>query len=323
MSTLTSTIFFSPSLLIPARTKPTNSPNNQVFFHKNDHYLNRIVPQKKRASFCIKAQEQKVEEGVPSATIACPTVRPKFVLFGSSIVEYGFHEGWAATLAHLYGRQVDVVLRGYAGWNSRTALRILDKIFPKHATQQPSLVIVYFGGNDATHPQPDGHGSHVPLKEYSENMRKIFNHLKSLSEKTRIIFLSAPPVNEAQIFGNSILLGKPLRTNESCRIYSEAGLELCHELNIKAIDLWSALQKRDDWRDVCFLDGIHLSAEGNKIVAKEILKVLKEAEWEPSLHFKLMPVEFEEDSPYDPLYPDGKRTFNVSRMPFPETVEWD
>ena len=43
-------------------------------------------------------------------------------------------------------------------------------------------------------------------------------------------------------------------------------------------------------------DGIHLSSEGSKIVAKEILKVLREAEWEPKLHWKSMPTEFEEDS---------------------------
>ncbi|XP_019413292.1 PREDICTED: GDSL esterase/lipase At2g38180-like isoform X5 [Lupinus angustifolius] len=319
MSTLTSTIFFSPSLLIPARTKPTNSPNNQVFFHKNDHYLNRIVPQKKRASFCIKAQEQKVEEGVPSATIACPTVRPKFVLFGSSIVEYGFHEGWAATLAHLYGRQVDVVLRGYAGWNSRTALRILDKIFPKHATQQPSLVIVYFGGNDATHPQPDGHGSHVPLKEYSENMRKIFNHLKSLSEKTRIIFLSTPPINEKQLFGDSIPSNPP-KTNESLRIYSEAGLEVSRELNIKAIDLWSAIQERSDWKDVSFIDGIHFTKEGSKVVSREILKVLREADWEPSLYWREMPIEFKDY--YTPIGLDGEPIDEYNTR-FPPGVEWE
>ncbi|XP_020218791.1 GDSL esterase/lipase CPRD49, partial [Cajanus cajan] len=99
-------------------------------------------------------------------------------------------------------------------------------------------------------------------------MRKIAVHLKSLSKKTRIIFLSAPPVNEAQIYRNS-LPGQRLRTNESCRVYSEACLELCREMDIKAIDLWSALQKRDDWRDVCFTDGVHLTCEGSNIVAKE------------------------------------------------------
>ena len=46
-------------------------------------------------------------------------------------------------------------------------------------------------------------------------------------------------------------------------------------------------------------DGIHLSAEGSKIVVEEILKVIKEADWEPCLHWKSMPIEFAEDSPYD------------------------
>lgn len=48
-------------------------------------------------------------------------------------------------------------------------------------------------------PDPLGLGPHVPLPEYVENMRKIATHVKSLSEKTRLIFLTAPPVNEEQM----------------------------------------------------------------------------------------------------------------------------
>ncbi|XP_027336408.1 GDSL esterase/lipase CPRD49-like [Abrus precatorius] len=237
-------------------------------------------------------------------------VRPQFVLFGSSIVQFSYsNEGWGAILADLYSRKADIILRGYAGWNSRRALQVLDKIFPKDATIQPSLVIVYFGGNDSTHPDPFGLGLHVPLQEYIENMRKIVTHLKSLSKKTRIILLSSPPINEAQMHETfSKILGQLKRTNESCHIYSEACLELCHEMNVKAIDLWSTLQQRHDWLDVCFTDGIHLSSEGNKIVAKEILKVLGEADWEPSLNWKSMPIEFAEESPYDPIGADEEKT---------------
>jgi len=41
------------------------------------------------------------------------------------------------------------------------------------------LVIVYFGGNDCIPPHPSGSGigSHVPLEEYIENMRKIAIHI--------------------------------------------------------------------------------------------------------------------------------------------------
>ncbi|XP_050214324.1 GDSL esterase/lipase CPRD49-like isoform X4 [Mercurialis annua] len=183
--------------------------------------------------------------------------RPQFVLFGSSIVQMSYgNNGWGAILTDLYSRKADILLRGYAGWNSRRALQILDRVFPKDAAIQPSLVIVYFGGNDSIHPHPTGLGPHVPLPEYIDNMTKIALHLKSLSDTTRIIFLSPPPVNEDQM--------------------------------------------RKDLRD-----GIHLSSEGSKIVVKEILKVIEEVDWEPNLNWKIMPSEFSEDSPYDPVSPAG------------------
>ncbi|XP_021906325.1 GDSL esterase/lipase At2g38180-like isoform X2 [Carica papaya] len=180
--------------------------------------------------------------------------RPLFVLFGSSIVQFGFSsQGWAAILSDLYSRKADIVLRGYAGWNSRLAVQVLDQVFPKDASRQPSLVIVYFGGNDSIHPLPSGLGPHVPLPEYVDNMRKIAMHLKSLSKETHVIFLSAPPINEKQIKESlSGKLGGTVRTNESCRIYSEACLELCQEINVKGVDVWSAIQQRDDWLESCF-----------------------------------------------------------------------
>ncbi|CAJ1805809.1 unnamed protein product [Sphenostylis stenocarpa] len=233
--------------------------------------------------------------------------RPKVVLFGSSIVQYGYYEGWGATLSHLYARKADIVVRGYAGWNSRRALEVLDILFPKDAIEQPSLVIVYFGGNDSTIANPYGIGPHVPLDEYKENMRKIAIHMKfdtnpnnsqHLSEKTRTIFLTTPPINEAQIPNNRDPQGLPMRTNEACRIYAEACLEVCDEMNVKVV--WSFLS-----------DGIHLTNEGSKIVTTEILNVLKEAEWEPSLYWRSMTSDFGEDSPYDVVQPDGKTTINL------------
>ena len=50
-----------------------------------------------------------------------------------------------------------------------------------------------------------------------------------------------------------------------------------------------------------YRDGIHLSAEGSKLVIKEILKALREAEWKPSLYWRSLPTEFGEDSIYLPV----------------------
>ncbi|KAM5560425.1 GDSL esterase/lipase WDL1-like [Rosa sericea] len=227
-------------------------------------------------------------------------IRPQFVLFGSSIVQFSFSNGgWGAILADLYSRKADILVRGYAGWNSRNGLQVLEQVFPKDASIQPSLVIVYFGGNDSMLPDPLGLGLHVPLPEYVENMRKIATHLKSLSQKTRLIFLTAPPVNEEQMRkAFSGIMRENSRTNKLLQMYSDACVELCREMDIKAVDLFTSMQKRNDWSTVCFTDGIHFSSEGSKIVVEEILKVLEEADWEPSLQWNSLPTEFEEFSPY-------------------------
>ncbi|MED6170517.1 GDSL esterase/lipase wdl1 [Stylosanthes scabra] len=251
--------------------------------------------------------------------------RPQFVLFGSSIVQLSYsHGGWGTILSDIYSRKADIVLRGYYGWNSRRALQVLNKVFPKDAAAQPSLVIVYFGGNDSMGPHSSGLGPHVPLPEYIENMRKILVHIQSLSETTRILVLSCPPVNEEKVKGNtSGIFSELVRTNELCQSYSEACIKLCKELDVKVVDLFNALQKRDDWMNACFTDGIHLASEGSKIVVKEILKVLKEAEWEPCLHWKSMPTEFAEDSSFDLVAADGKTTLNPSEWTYYREVQWD
>ncbi|XP_022145514.1 GDSL esterase/lipase At2g38180-like isoform X2 [Momordica charantia] len=187
----------------------------------------------------------------------------------------------------------DILLRGYGGWNSRQALQVLHKIFPKDSAIQPSLVIVYFGGNDSVLPDHSCPGSHVPLPEYIENMRTIALHLKSLSEKTRVIFLTAPPVNCALMKEKLSADIAERRTMETCRKYAEACVELCKKIDVKCIDMWTAIQKRDDWLTSCFTDGIHFTAEGSQIIAEEILKVLEEADWEPSLNWKSLPIEFD------------------------------
>ncbi|PKA55106.1 GDSL esterase/lipase CPRD49 [Apostasia shenzhenica] len=251
--------------------------------------------------------------------------RPIFVLFGSSIVQYSFSNGgWGAILSDIYARKADILMRGYIGWNSRRAVQVLDKVFPKDATVQPSLVIIYFGGNDSMGPHPSSLGPHVPLPEYVENMRKIATHLKNLSETMRIIFLTCPPLNEEKLRQSaSPALSEIIRTNEVCHQYSEACIELCRELDLKVIDLWSAIQRKDNWADTCFTDGVHFSSEGSKIVVEEILKVLKAADWNPSLHWKSMPTEFADDSTCDLVAADGISTINPSDWTFHREIQWD
>ncbi|PHT67661.1 hypothetical protein T459_27148 [Capsicum annuum] len=100
---------------------------------------------------------------------------PLIVLFGSSIVQLSyFLNGWGATLTTSYACK------------------------DRHKEIQPSLVILYFDGNDSQDPDfPNS--SRVPLHEYVENKRKLAHHIKGFSDKTRLIMLSVSAVNEELI----------------------------------------------------------------------------------------------------------------------------
>ncbi|XP_076923563.1 GDSL esterase/lipase WDL1-like [Bidens hawaiensis] len=157
--------------------------------------------------------------------------RPAFVLFGSSIVQFSSGQGgWGATLATLYARKADIFVRGYASWNTRLALKVLDKVFPKEDPAPPSLVIVYFGGNDTALPRENNMSSHVPLDEYLGNMTTIVARLQFT--------------------------------------YYDR-------------------------------DGMHFTEKESQVVVKEILKTIKEAEWEPKLHWQDMTSEFDDVSYMD------------------------
>lgn len=56
-------------------------------------------------------------------------MRPQFVLFGDSITQYSFAtKGWGAQLANHYQRKVDVVNRGYSGYNTAWAKAAMPKV---------------------------------------------------------------------------------------------------------------------------------------------------------------------------------------------------
>lgn len=55
------------------------------------------------------------------------------------------------------------------------------------------------------------------------------------------------------LFQCSTYFSELVRTNELCRMYSEACIELCKEMDVKVVDLWTAIQKREDWMNACFM----------------------------------------------------------------------
>lgn len=103
--------------------------------------------------------------------------RKRVVMFGDSITQHGFNSeyGWVASLADWWTCRIDVINRGFSGYNTKWALKMIDTVvIPEH----PDLVFIFFGANDAV---DESEMQHVSLVTYRSNLIKIITKLKYVS----------------------------------------------------------------------------------------------------------------------------------------------
>ncbi|KAH9748970.1 GDSL esterase/lipase [Citrus sinensis] len=231
-------------------------------------------------------------------------MRPKIYLFGDSITESSFtYGGWGASLAHHFSRTVDVVLRGYSGYNTRWAVKVMERVLPA-----ANAVAVFFGANDACLPDRCGAFQHVPLHEYKHNLHSI-----NRWPNTLVLLITPPPIDEEArlkyVFTMLASLihpyvenptGLPERTNEAAGAYAKACIEVAGECGLPVVDLWTKMQQLADWKTAYLSDGLHLNETGNRVVFEEVVMKLKTE----GLSLENLPVDLpmiSEIDPNDPL----------------------
>ncbi|CAM8972324.1 unnamed protein product [Rhodiola kirilowii] len=233
--------------------------------------------------------------------------RAQVVLFGDSITEQSFRSGgWGASLANSYSRKVDVLNRGYGGYNTRWALFLLNHIFPLDSPDPPVAATVFFGANDAALPGRTSERQHIPIHEYKENLRNIVLHIKKCSPDILVVLITPPPVDEEgrkeyaiSLYGEKAM-ELPERTNEVTGFYAKTCVELAAEMGIPSIDLWSMMQKTEGWQKKCLSDGLHLTEIGNGLVYQQLQKVFNE-NWHDAAS---MPFDFPHHSLIDANHPE-------------------
>ncbi|KAM9777811.1 isoamyl acetate-hydrolyzing esterase 1 homolog [Neosynchiropus ocellatus] len=204
---------------------------------------------------------------------------PKVILFGDSITQFSFQaSGWGADLAHKLSRQCDVVNRGFSGYNSRWAKIILPRLIDcqNAAGDNIAAVTVFFGANDSAledkNPQ-----QHVPLQEYSENLKEISSLLAAAGvTPEKVVFISPPPLHEPAWEKECILKGSPLnRHNSVAGQYAQACVQAAGQCGSDVLDLWTLMQKDGQDFSVYLSDGLHLSEKGNQFVSEHLWGLLQ------------------------------------------------
>eukprot|EP00033_Pygsuia_biforma_P002709 GCRY01002993.1.p1 GENE.GCRY01002993.1~~GCRY01002993.1.p1 ORF type:complete len:243 (-),score=34.20 GCRY01002993.1:267-995(-) len=198
-------------------------------------------------------------------------MRPQAVFLGDSLTQKGYeinNNGWMAVLSDIFTARLDIVNRGYSGYNTRFLRPVLYEVLPWLQTGKnvPAILTLLIGSNDASL-QEHNSQQHVPLKEFEDNLLFI---LKTISEVCPRVVVITPPTLDPQKWLK--FLQAIDRRNELDRTvavtaqYADVVRTITSTLNLPLIDFHQALREQDAVESF-FTDGLHLSRKGNKLLA--------------------------------------------------------
>lgn len=204
----------------------------------------------------------------------------KFLLFGDSITQYSFDPkhgfGAGAALQNLYIRKLDVLDRGFSGYNSEHARLILPQILEAelNSKSEIKLMTIFFGTNDGLNTF-----QHVPLPRYIENMEFSIGLAQERKIKTIII---GPGLHESRMYTD-----KPLTSNKIYREINDELGKLCSKLDVPFVDTWKQFQKDSGYSEEDIIngnhpplskyvnDGVHYTGHAYEVLYKAIVDVIE------------------------------------------------
>lgn len=202
-------------------------------------------------------------------------LRREALLLGDSITQFGFSidegcaPGWASILAYKFARKVDVLNRGYSGYNTRKVLAAVPILLAEQRREKLLFATLFLGANDAAPLEDEPLCSHVPLAEYEDNLKKIGQQLLEAAE---VLIIIAPPPCDESLKEGSMLFG---RTLEVTRAYAAAAGRAAAAIGARFLDTFSKMLacSEEEWQAM-LSDGLHLSSKGNRFVGQAVLELL-------------------------------------------------
>ena len=200
--------------------------------------------------------------------------RPLAYLLGDSITQFSFsgeHIGWGTLLTEFYeGRRVDVVNRGFSGYNSRWIRQILPTIAPQETLQTSVFATIFLGANDSV---AEGQSQHCPLVEFRSNISAIVQHIRCVEPSIVIILITPPPIDHVTWANQKIPGAETGRHSSQVMPYAQTIRDLGAELHADVLDLWQEGPYKIEFEDLC--DGLHMGVKGNRKIFEGIVNILQ------------------------------------------------
>ncbi|KAK9453146.1 esterase [Dipodascopsis uninucleata] len=216
----------------------------------------------------------------------------KFLLFGDSITEYCYNQefGFALgpALQHEYRRRLNIIHRGFGGYNSDHAVIMFDKILELEHTDSSKIKIMtcFFGTNDSSDPPSL---QHVPVETVKSNIKTIAD--KAKAKGIKLILIGPGPYNHHQWVNSRNLEVARQRTTFQARKYCDAIGEVAKEEGLPFIPMWYLIMQAAGWKEgdtvfglesesaenplLDFLtDGLHYTGPSYKIFYDALMKAI-------------------------------------------------
>lgn len=203
--------------------------------------------------------------------------RPNITLFGDSMTRFALDVNngcWVPMLAHKLADFFDTNNRGFPGFNTRDAVKMLSKEFPQSYIDRMELMVLFFGHNDSW----QNTLLSVPIEEYRENLKKIANYFNDRDFPfSKMIFISPTSYHdEASAIYNSKKGWKNLtKSEEHMKQYADCTVNVAQEFGITCLDFYSIAKNCDQFSEL-FYDGLHLSRTGADLLYLHLWPLVKE-----------------------------------------------
>ena len=191
----------------------------------------------------------------------------KVIFFGDSITQAGVRPGGYITLMQQAGSQYDLIGAGIGGNKVYDLyLRLENDVLSK----KPNVVLIYVGVNDVWHKQTSQTGTDADkfVSFYAAMIKKM------QSSGIRVIVCTPAVIGERTDFSNA--------QDGDLNTYSKLIRNLAKEYNCDLVDLRKAFldynianNPENKESGILTTDRVHLNAAGNKLVADNMMKVLK------------------------------------------------
>ena len=183
------------------------------------------------------------------------------VLFGDSITEIFNSYELFYTFSKVTGQAV--YNRGISG---DTSDRLLERLKCNALNITPKNLVILIGTNDI--------GKDIPPEYTLKNIQDILSVTHEICPSTNIILQAIYPVNSRMSLTARQMTGK--RSNKKTLALNEELHNIAVENKVHWLDLTKYLSDKNGRlaKEYCY-DGLHLNAQGFKVVAKKIIPLLK------------------------------------------------